>query len=167
MLAKLIISIADQTLYGLDQQSKVVAQYRISTAKNGSGQQSGSGCTPIGRHRVRAKIGQTCEQGSVFIGRRPTGEIYSEKLAQQFPQRDWILSRIIWLQGLEWGINRGPGVDTMARYIYIHGTPSTEPLGVPESHGCVRMHCQDVIALFDDVAINCPVMLQQETFTEG
>ena len=164
MLARLIISIDDQTLYGLDDQLNMKMQFPVSTALNGAGQQSGSGCTPLGLHRVRAKIGQGSEQGSVFVGRRPTGEIYSGQLAQQFPQRDWILSRILWLQGLEWGLNRGPNIDTMARYIYIHGTPSSEPLGVAKSHGCIRMHCQDVIKLFNQVPINCAVMIQQTSF---
>jgi lipoprotein-anchoring transpeptidase ErfK/SrfK len=83
-----------------------------------------------------------------------TGEIYSETLAQQYPERDWILTRIIWLQGMESGFNRGGQVDTLSRYIYIHGTPDSEPMGVPKSHGCIRMRNRDLIELFDQIDNN-------------
>lgn len=125
--------------------------YPVSTAVNGSGEQADSGCTPRGWHRIRAKIGADAPSGTVFIGRRPTGEIYSAELAAEHPRRDWILSRILWLCGEEPGRNRGGRVDSMRRYIYIHGTPDTEPMRVPASHGCIRMRNADVIALFDRV----------------
>ena len=110
-----------------------------------------SECTPRGRHIVRARIGAGLPIGTVFVGRRPTGEIYSEKLASQFPGRDWILTRILWLRGLEPGRNRFGEVDSMRRYIYIHGTPDDQPMGVPRSHGCIRMRNDDIVDLFDDV----------------
>lgn len=127
-------------------------EFSVSTAANGPGEANGSNCTPRGRHYVRALIGKRQPYGTVFRGRRPTGEIYSPELAAAFPKRDWILSRIIWLCGLETGVNRRGGVDSMRRFIYIHGTPDTEPMGVAASHGCIRMRNDDVIALFDNLA---------------
>ena len=123
--------------------------WRVSTALNGPGEAQDSGCTPRGRHYVRAMIGGDAPSGAVFVARRPTGERWSPELARQYPKRDWILSRIIWLCGLEKGVNRGPGVDTFRRFIYIHGTPDTEPMGIARSHGCVRMRNQDVIELYE------------------
>lgn len=131
--------------------------FTISTASKGAGQQAGSYQTPLGRHVIRAKIGQGEPCGAVFVGRRPTGEIYSPELSTQYPQRDWILSRILWLSGLEKGLNRLGEVDTMRRYIYIHGTPDSEPMGIPASHGCIRMRNADVIELFDRVSAGTPV----------
>jgi lipoprotein-anchoring transpeptidase ErfK/SrfK len=148
------------TLYN----EKVVKVYSVSTALNGAGQSNGSGCTPTGAHYIRAKIGTNATSGSVFIGRRLTGEVYSDELGKQFPKRDWILSRILWLSGLTIGHNRLSNskhkVDTMARYIYIHGTPDTEPMGVPKSHGCIRMRNADVIELFDWVPDGCLVFIE-------
>jgi len=125
--------------------------YRVSTALNGAGESENSGCTPRGRHIIRAAIGKSEPANSVFIGRRPTGEIFSELLAEKYPKRDWILSRILWLSGCELGINRLGNVDTMRRYIYIHGTPDSEPMGLALSHGCIRMKNHDIIDLFDRV----------------
>ena len=126
--------------------------YRVSTALNGAGESENSGCTPRGRHIIRAAIGKSEPANSVFIGRRPTGEIFSELLAEKYPKRDWILSRILWLSGCELGINRLGNVDTMRRYIYIHGTPDSEPMGLALSHGCIRMKNHDIIDLFDRVS---------------
>lgn len=131
--------------------------YLVSTARNGAGQMMGSGCTPLGRHFIRARIGEGMPEGTVFVGRRPTGETYSEALARQQPQRDWILSRILWLCGLEPGINRGGKVDSMRRFIYIHGTPDTEPMGVPRSHGCIRMRNADLLQLFEWLPVGAQV----------
>ncbi|WP_250657901.1 L,D-transpeptidase [Alkalimarinus coralli] len=133
--------------------------YRVSTALNGPGERSNSGCTPRGRHIIRAMIGDERPVGAVFVGRRPTGEIYSPALAAQYPSRDWILSRIMWLSGIEIDVNRLGAVDTMRRYIYIHGTPDSEPMGVPLSHGCVRMRNMDIIDLFDRVQPGCQVTI--------
>ncbi|TBW59637.1 L,D-transpeptidase [Marinobacter halodurans] len=125
--------------------------YPVSTAANGPGEANGSGCTPRGEHYIRACIGAGAPRCTVFRGRRPTGEIHTPELASACPDRDWILSRILWLCGREPGRNRGGDVDSMRRYIYIHGTPDTEPMGTPASHGCVRMRNDDVIALFERV----------------
>jgi hypothetical protein len=122
--------------------------YPVSTALNGAGERNGSGCTPRGWHRVRLKIGAGCPPGTVFRGRRPTGEFYTPMLAARYPGRDWILTRILWLTGLESGHNRGGDCDTLRRFIYIHGCPDTEPMGVPRSHGCIRMHDADLLDLF-------------------
>lgn len=131
--------------------------YPISSAKNGVGQQLGSEQTPAGKHIVRAKIGASLPKNAVLVGRRFTGEIYCADLAKKHPERDWILSRVLWLSGLELGKNRMGKVDSMRRYIYIHGTPDSEPMGIPGSHGCIRMSNDDVIDLFDRVDIGCTV----------
>ena len=121
----------------------------ISSGTAGAGERDGSGCTPRGRHVVRARIGAGADPMAVFVGRRPTGECWTPGLAAAHPARDWILGRILWLGGREPGRNRFGAVDTTRRYIYIHGTPPDQPLGVPGSHGCIRMACEDVVALFD------------------
>ncbi len=123
--------------------------YTVSTGAKGAGEVRGSGCTPLGRHRIRIKIGGGLPENSVFIGRRPTGELYTPTLAARFPDRDWILTRILWLTGAESGRNRGGATDTLRRFIYIHGTPDGEPMGRPASHGCIRMRNADIIELFD------------------
>lgn len=133
--------------------------FDISTAALGTGQQSGSHQTPLGAHIVRARIGRDEPAGTVFTGRRPTGEIWSEELHEQYPDRDWILTRILWLSGTEPGLNRLGPVDTMRRYIYIHGTPECEPLGQPASHGCIRMNSADLVWLFDWVTVGTPVLI--------
>lgn len=154
------VSVAEQTL-ALYRDEMPPLQYRISTALNGVGQQEGSGCTPLGMHRVRARIGAEQVSGAVFVGRRPTGEVWTPVLAQQFPQRDWILSRILWLCGEEPGYNRLGDVDSMRRFIYIHGTPDVEPMGVARSHGCIRMRNTDIIELFGLVPVGCPVLIRE------
>jgi len=138
----------------------LLGSWQISSAAAGVGSDEGSGKTPLGLHRIRAKIGGKCELGAVFVGRRFTGEIYDAELAAEFPQRDWILSRILWLCGNEVGVNRSGSVDSMRRYIYIHGTPDTEPMGKPLSHGCIRMRNTDVVNLFDKVSVYTAVFIQ-------
>lgn len=130
----------------------VLKSYRVSTSRYGAGERAGSFCTPRGRHLVRAMIGGGAPAGAVFRGRRKTGEIYSGELASQHPGRDWVLSRILWLSGTEVGRNRLGDVDTMRRYIYIHGTPARNALGTPASIGCIRMSDEDVIELYDMVS---------------
>ena len=151
---QIVISIAQQTLTVYRRQ-KVIAEYPISTAKNGIGSQQDSGCTPLGQHIIAEKIGGNAPSHMVFIGRIATGEIYNAELGALNPKRDWILSRILWLSGVEEGFNKGSnsqgGCDTYHRYIYIHGTPDSEPMSVPLSHGCVRMRNQDIIELFEQV----------------
>lgn len=142
---------------------RVLREYSVSTALNGAGEQQGSGCTPRGRHRVRARIGEGLPSGAVLVGRRFTGEIWTPSLHERFPGRDWILSRILWLSGCEPGVNRLGRVDSMRRFIYIHGTPDCEPMGVPRSHGCIRMRNSDVIELFDLVPAGCSVLIRQDS----
>lgn len=144
------ISIPDQRLELLES-GVVVVSYRVSTARNGPGERRDSGCTPRGWHRVRIKIGAGLPLNTVFVGRRPTGEIYGLELAASHPERDWILTRILWLTGLEAGFNRGGNRDTLRRFIYIHGCPDEAPMGIPLSHGCIRMRNQDLLELFDRV----------------
>ncbi|HOY70048.1 MAG TPA: L,D-transpeptidase [Methylotenera sp.] len=154
------ISIQRQTLTLLNSDGGVKAQYSISTAANGAGCDKNSGCTPLGEHIIRAKIGGDAPLNTVFVGRRPTGEICTPELMAQFPNRDWILTRILWLSGTEIGKNRLGNVDSMQRYIYIHGTPDSEPMGVPRSHGCVRMRNADVMALFEQVRVGTHVLIK-------
>jgi hypothetical protein len=153
------ISLARQelTLYGVD--GACIRRYAVSTAANGAGELCDSGCTPRGRHIVRARIGAGAPLGTVFRGRRPTGECWSAELAAQHPARDWILSRILWLSGCEPGKNRLGNVDTMRRYIYIHGTADDQPMGVARSHGCIRMRNRDIIELFDLAAPGTEVVI--------
>jgi lipoprotein-anchoring transpeptidase ErfK/SrfK len=125
--------------------------FAVSTSAYGAGEVRDSLKTPRRRHVIRAKIGANSPLGAVFRGRRPTGEIYSPELARAQPGRDWILTRILWLSGTEVGKNRLGNVDTMRRYVYIHGTPDTETLGVPGSIGCIRMANRDIVELFDIV----------------
>lgn len=134
-------------------------RYPVSTALNGVGEKSGSYCTPRGRHRIRAKIGANQPVNTVFVARRPTGEIYTPELGTQYPGRDWILTRILWLSGCEVGFNRLGSCDSMRRYIYIHGTPDSEKLGQPGSKGCVRMRNTDLLKLFDLVSVNTEVQI--------
>ena len=147
------ISIKQQTLRLSDASGQVLRTYSVSTAAKGAGEINGSYCTPRGRHLIRAKIGAGQAENTVFVGRRPNGEIYSQDLARRFPKRDWILTRILWLSGCEPQRNRLGCVDTMRRYIYIHGTPDSSPMGVPRSHGCIRMRNADIIDLFDRVPV--------------
>jgi lipoprotein-anchoring transpeptidase ErfK/SrfK len=142
-------------------QGQIVKVYGVSTAKKGTGEQKGSECTPTGWHSIRAKIGVGQPLNSVFVGRRPTGEIYHTDLGKQYPERDWILTRILWLSGLEPGKNRYGQVDTAWRYIYIHGCPDELISGTPESHGCIRMKNQDVLHLFERVSAGFKVFIHQ------
>ncbi len=134
-------------------------RFTISTSTKGAGQKQGSNQTPLGEHVVRAKIGDSQAMNTVFVGRRPTGEIWSEALHEAYPARDWILTRILWLSGKEPGFNRLGEVDTMRRYIYVHGTPHAQDLGRPGSHGCIRMSGSDVVELFDWTEVGTPVSI--------
>jgi lipoprotein-anchoring transpeptidase ErfK/SrfK len=140
---KIEIDVARQTLTFGD---KV---YPVSTSKNGLGEKNGSFCTPRGRHIVRAKIGAGQPVNTVFVRRRPSGEIWSPALDANHPGRDWMLTRLLWLSGCEPGFNRLGEVDTMRRYIYIHGSPDRAEMGKPGSIGCIRMRNSDIVELFD------------------
>lgn len=151
--------IAEKQILYLYRNNAVVKSYSIATSRYGLGECQGSYKTPRGWHRVRAKIGAGQSINTVFVGRRPTGEIYTPQLAEQYPDRDWILTRILWLSGIELGKNRLGKVDTMQRYIYIHGTPDEVQFGIPSSHGCIRMHNEDLIELFDLITVGEKVLI--------
>lgn len=159
--ASIVVDLAGQRLRLL-QDGELQAEYVVSTARNGAGEREGSECTPRGRHVICEKIGANAPVDAVFVARLPTGERWSPQLAVAHPDRDWILTRILWLDGCEEGRNRGGEVDTKCRYIYIHGTPDTEPLGRPLSHGCIRMRNRDVIELFERVTVGTPVDIIEE-----
>lgn len=152
------IDLATQHLE-LREGARVLLAAPVSTAAAGAGEQNGSQQTPRGWHQVRARIGAGAVPGTVFVGRRPTGEVWSPQLAAAHPARDWILTRILWLSGLEPGRNRLGAVDTMRRYIYIHGTPDDAVLGRPGSHGCVRMANAALIELFARTPVGTRVLI--------
>lgn len=154
------VSLGEQRLRLIDTDTEL-GSWSVSTALNGAGETNGSGCTPRGAHYIRACIGADQPLNAVFIGRRPTGEIYSPGLAASHPGRDWILTRILWLCGREPGKNRLGNRDSQRRYIYIHGTPDTEPMGVPLSHGCIRMRNADLLELFSRVQAGTPVDIHE------
>lgn len=158
-MLRIIIKIASQYLDLIDNDCKTIRRYSVSTAKNGAGEVNGSFCTPRGRHVVRAKIGAGAPGGTVFVERRPTGEVYSPELAANSERRDWILTRILWLSGCEVGFNRLGNVDTMRRCIYIHGSPDDVDMGKPGSIGCIRMRNADIIELFDRVPVGTEVTI--------
>ena len=155
------ISILKQILTLFDDSGSLKLHFPVSTAANGIGCEKNSGCTPLGAHIIRAKIGAGATPNTVFVGRRPTGEICTPELMTQYPNRDWILTRILWLSGTEIGKNRLGNVDTMQRYIYIHGTPDSTDMGEVGSHGCVRMRNADVIELFNLVEASTPVFISE------
>ena len=156
-MSKIRISLLKQSLDLFDDSGSLVSEYAVSTSKNGAGEQCDSDCTPRGRHIIRAKIGAGLPLNAVFVGRRPTGEIYTNELGERYEGRDWILTRILWLSGCEPGVNRLRRVDTMRRFIYIHGTSDEQRIGNAVSHGCIRMRNRDVVALFDAVTPGTPV----------
>ena len=156
---RLRVSIPEQRLCLLAE-GRTEACYPVSTGKNGAGEMTGSGGTPRGLHRIRVKIGAGMPLNSVFVRRRPTGEIFTPDLARRFPERDWILTRILWLSGLEPGRNRYGERDTLRRFIYIHGCPANAPLGIPLSHGCIRMNNAAVAELFERVRVGDKVLIE-------
>lgn len=153
---RIMVSVPSQILDVYDQDT-IVRHYQISSARNGVGQEFGSFCTPLGNHIIRAKIGAGQPVNTVFVRRRPTGEIYTPDLGASFPGRDWILTRILWLSGREPGFNRLGRVDTMRRYIYIHGSPDSVEMGKPGSIGCIRMRNSDLLELFELVSAGTEV----------
>lgn len=159
------ISIADQMLYGFSD-GRLKLRLAVSTARNGAGEHNGSGCTPRGLHQVRARIGEGLPCGAVLRGRRWTGEVWSPELSALFPEKDWVLTRILWLSGCEPGHNRLGKVDTFRRYIYLHGTPDSEPMGVALSHGCIRLRNTDLLDLFPWVPAGCAVNIGEAACPE-
>ena len=160
-MPRIEISLAEQTLKLLDDAGGLVRSYLVSTSKNGAGEMKDSYCTPRGRHIIRAKIGAGVAENTIYTGRRPSGEIYTQVLGERHPGRDWILTRVLWLSGCEPGFNRLSNVDTMQRYIYIHGSPDSAQMGKPASIGCIRMRNRDIIELFDQVVPGTPVDILQ------
>jgi hypothetical protein len=156
----LIVSIARQTL-ALVEQGQVVQLFSVSTAARGAGELQGSEKTPRGRLCIADLIGADLPENTVFVGRRPTGEIYTPVLEKTQPERDWILTRILRLEGCEPGRNQGDEVDTLSRYIYIHGSPDNVPMGMPGSHGCIRMRNTEIIGLFDRVTLGMSVLIEE------
>jgi hypothetical protein len=158
------VSIKEQTLT-LFNAGKQLKHYSISTAKNGPGELIDSECTPRGAHIISEKIGDGAEINSVFIGRIATGEIYEPALRELHPERDWILTRILWLSGAEEGKNKGQKdsvcVDSHDRYIYIHGSPDDVDMGTPGSRGCVRMRNSEIIELFDLIEEGIEVTIKE------
>ena len=160
-MARLEIDLASQSAILFDDGGNPVRRYEISSSRHGAGERNGSFCTPRGQHVIRAKIGAGQPVNTVFVRRRPTGEIYDSMLGAQFSGRDWILTRILWLSGCEVGFNRLGDVDTMRRYIYIHGTPDSVVLGKPGSIGCIRMHNEDLLDLFERASVGDRVYIHE------
>lgn len=159
MITQILISIADQSLELISPDLRKT--YPVSTAKNGIGQQEGSFATPLGTHLVKDKFGYQLPVNTIFVGRVPQSELFSSELENNSPDRDWILSRILWLSGCEPGFNRLGEVDTKTRYIYIHGTPDSQPMSMPASHGCIRMRVSDVAELFEHTPIYTQVIIKE------
>ena len=155
------ISISKQQLFLFDGEN-ITREYSVSTAKNGAGERKNSECTPRGEHIIAEKIGHGAKQDSVFIGRVETNELYNPELCDLYPDRDWILTRILWLSGAEEGKNKGGDVDSYDRYIYIHGSPEDIKMGKPGSRGCIRMRNCDVIELFDLVSVGTMVTISEK-----
>ena len=156
------VHVPTQKLRLIDERGRVLMETRVSTGRKGVGEVNGSEQTPRGWHQIRAKIGAGAPENTVFVARRPTGELFQPDMRQQYPGRDWILTRILWLSGLEPGKNRLGQVDTMRRYIYIHGCPDEDPMGIPSSHGCVKMRNSELIELFDRVPVGTRVHIIAE-----
>jgi len=156
------VHVPSQTLRLTDDTGHVAMETRISTGRKGVGEINGSEQTPRGWHKVRAKIGAGEPENTVFVARRPTGEIFHPAMRNDYPGRDWILTRILWLSGLEPGRNRHGSVDTMRRFIYIHGCPDDDPMGVPGSRGCIKMRNRELIELFDRIPVGTRVHIVAE-----
>jgi len=159
-MSTITINLSSQAADLLDK-DRLIKRYLVSTSKQGAGERNGSFCTPRGRHIIRAKIGAGMPENTVFVERRPTGEIFTPELGRNFPGRDWILTRILWLSGCEVGFNRLGDVDTMRRFIYIHGSPDSVELGKPGSAGCIRMHNKDLLDLFERVRVGDEVLISE------
>lgn len=156
---ELLVDVATQYLYHF-KDGKLAKKYLVSTAEKGVGEEKGSEKTPTGWHVVRAKIGARQPINTVFVARRPTGEIYSPELDRRNPDRDWILTRILWLSGTEVGKNRLGNCDTMQRYVYIHGSPEHKIMGQPRSKGCINMRNHDILELFSEISVGTKIFIK-------
>lgn len=160
-VSHIIVNIGKQRLYCMDSNNAIIRDYPVSTSSLGAGNENGSFKTPLGEHSIAQKIGAGCHLNEVFVGRQPLGVLDELQSSGSELPDDIITTRILWLKGLEPGINTGEGVDSYERYIYIHGTPEEDKIGKPASHGCVRMKNEDIIELFDDVNEDCRVLIQE------
>ena len=158
----ILINIQKQILNLCDSKNNIIKTYPISSAKNGCGEKKNSFQTPRGKHEIKEKIGNDLPINAVFKSRKPTGEIYNLELEKKSQKQDWILTRILWLSGLEKDFNQSGDVDTFLRYIYIHGTNDEKNIGTPNSRGCIRMKNADIIALFDCVKVGDCVYIQED-----
>ena len=156
----LLVNIEKQEMY-LVKNDSIKKTYRISSSKYGTGNKSGSEKTPLGVHRIAEKIGANAEPNTIFVGRVDTRKEASIITDTLDVEADDVTSRILWLEGLEPGINKGKGIDSHERYIYIHGTPEEGLIGTPASHGCIRMHNSEVIELFNIVATGTFVVIEE------
>ncbi len=154
------IDISKQRLK-LKQGERTLLDAPVATGLKGAGEVMDSERTPRGWHVVCEKIGEGAPMNTVFVGRKPTGELYSPELRQQQPGRDWILTRILWLSGAESGKNLNGNVDSRDRYIYIHGCPADSPVGAPGSRGCIRMRSEQIIELFNRVQVGTRVFIHE------
>jgi len=154
--AVITVSVSEQMLYHR-RKTGVVYAYPVSTASNGTGNREGSYQTPLGRHRIAKKLGDHLPLLTAFSAREPFC-IYDPE--SDDAKRDWILTRILWLEGCETGKNRRGKVDTYDRYIYIHGTHEEDKVGTPASHGCIRMKNEDLLELFEHVAVGESVRIK-------
>lgn len=152
-MRSITVNLENQKLILTDDEARQEWVYPISSGTAGNGEQMGSNQTPRGMHRIRAKIGEGMPANTVFVARRPTGELYTPDMSVAYPDRDWILTRILWLCGCEVGKNRLGNVDTMRRYIYIHGVPDEADFSFRRSKGCINMHNGDIIDLFERVPV--------------
>ncbi len=162
LASRIEVDISKQQLYlycrYADSDQEQVKTYPVSTSKYGIGNRAGSDKTPLGQHRIENKFGDGAPAGMIFKARRATGRIAEMNVKGA---GDLVTTRIMWLKGLEPGKNRGRGIDSHKRYIYIHGTAEENKIGQPASHGCVRMYNSDVIDLFDRVPEGTKVYIKR------
>ncbi len=152
----IIVSIKEQVLYHR-RRTGVWLSFAISTSAFGTGNEKNSFKTPLGKHRICAKIGDDMPVYTAFHGREPVGTFDPES---DYLDRDWILSRILWLDGCEPGKNKGGRMDSKHRYIYIHGTHEEDKLGTPASHGCIRMSNLDILDMFEHAFVGERVLIR-------
>ena len=156
-----LVGVKSQSLTVYDGYGREDKRYVVSTAKRGVGEQEGSYQTPRGWHRICQKIGDGAPSRTIIFRREITPWQYTEELHQQYPNKDWILTRIMWLCGMEDGFNKDGSVDSYNRYIYIHGAGDHTPFGTPSSLGCVRMQNDDVINLYNDLPVGTDVYIDE------
>jgi len=151
------VSVAQQRLYGI-RNERILFAYPCSTADKGVGNRANSYQTPLGWHEIDERFGEGLPVGAIFRERQFTGDVWTP---EHPTTEDLILTRILWLRGIESGVNAGPGIDSHDRYIYIHGTPEEDRIGTPASKGCVRLLNKDVVRLFDVAATGTPVLITE------